>query len=144
MVLEVPLGGVGQVVTCVDMIRLVYDTRIQIKEPDKKNDNIEYWYCNGHGEMGVVVGYENKNGKYSYDVCLFITVPEDVVKEMERRLEDAKVARQTALDDPTTPEAQMDILRDDLSKKKRALEENVTKDGHLLLTGVPATNIWPL
>eukprot|EP00966_Prymnesium_polylepis_P023138 532392-Prymnesium_polylepis.1 len=47
---------------------------------------------------------------------------EDVVKEMEQRLEDAKVALQTALNDPMTPEAQRDILRDDLSKKKRALE----------------------
>eukprot|EP00966_Prymnesium_polylepis_P250918 5802091-Prymnesium_polylepis.1 len=78
MVLEVPLGGVGQVVTCVDMLRLVYDTRIQTKDTEKHNDKIQFWYCNGHSEMGVVIRNEiNKEGTSSYDVCLLKTVPED-------------------------------------------------------------------
>lgn len=92
MVLKLPLGGKGQVVTCVDMIQLVFDTLIKPSATRPQSKKAKFWYCNGHGEMGVVISdFEMDAARrpmHYYDVRLFIKVPEENRADLEGYVDD--------------------------------------------------------
>ncbi len=80
VVLGLPLGGEGQLVTCTDMFSLFYESVIAKNSTKPKSPQARPWYCNGHGETGIVTKAYPTN---YYDVRLFTKVDNEYKERMQ-------------------------------------------------------------